>query len=91
MWQAGGISNPLRVGTNITYAVTGSATVTPENVAVIGSAKLRQLHRNSITDYTAHLFDVNMNFVENSTQKYSLNDTKVISDTSGNNIFTVEV
>ena len=91
VWQAGGISNPLRVGTNITYAVTGSATVTPENVAVIGSAKLRQLHRNSITDYTAHLFDVNMNFVENSTQKYSLNDTKVISDTSGNNIFTVEV
>jgi len=89
-WSAGSGSNPLRVGTTITYAVTGSATVSSGNTTVIGSAKLRQLHRNSITEYTAHLFDVNMNFIENSTQKYSLNDTKVISDTSGKNIFTVQ-
>jgi hypothetical protein len=31
-----------------------------------------------------------MNFIENSTQKYSLNDTKVIADTSDKNIFTVQ-
>jgi len=77
---------------SITYIVSNA---TPKSTnakdIVIGTAKIKQLHKISEDEYSVHLFDILMKSIGNTESKYPLNSTTNIAEfNGGKNIFTIK-
>jgi hypothetical protein len=85
----------LQRSPNIIYSVTSATPAgTGSSSAIIGSAKIRQLHRISEEQYSVHLFDITMSTIGTTSSKYPLTATTKIGklETTGTvtDIFSIE-